>query len=82
MRYTVLILPRAEKELRRLPSSVEKRIIERLGALENDLQGDVKRLTNHEPAWRLRVGDYRVLFDVAGDRVLVQTIRHRREAYD
>ena len=68
--------------MRKLPHNVERRVLEKLAGLENDLRGDVKRLTDREPAWRLRVGDYRVLFDVAGDRILVQTVKHRKDAYD
>lgn len=82
MRYKVFILPRAEKDLRKLPKVAERRIVARLSALAENLSGDVKRLTNREPAFRLRVGDYRVLFDVDGDRVLVQTVKHRKDAYD
>lgn len=46
------------------------------------VRGDVKKLTNHTPEYRLRVGDYRVLFEIDGtDRVSVYRIMHRREAY-
>jgi mRNA interferase RelE/StbE len=39
-------------------------------------------LTNHRPEYRLRVGDYRVLFEIDGrDRVIGYRIMHRREAY-
>ena len=46
------------------------------------VKGDVKRLRNFTPAYRLRVGDYRVLFAVEGGRILVHRVVHRREAYD
>ena len=53
-----------------------------LERLQHDLQGDVKKLTNHTPEYRLRVGDYRVLFEIDGtDRVIVYRIMHRQEAY-
>ena len=51
-------------------------------AMQDDLAGDVKRLTNMTPAYRLRVGDYRPLFEVEGDRIIVYRVRHRREAYE
>ncbi len=44
--------------------------------------GDVKRLTNFDCDYRLRSGDYRVLFDVEDDRIIVHRVLHRREAYD
>ena len=50
--------------------------------MQDDLAGDVKRLTNMTPAYRLRVGDYRALFEVDGDRIIVYRVRHRREAYE
>jgi mRNA interferase RelE/StbE len=40
------------------------RIIDALEKLQDDLAGDVKRLTDFTPEYRLRVGDYRVLFEV------------------
>ena len=81
VKYDVDLKPKAEKDLRGLPSSVRNRVIERLHWLENDLRGDVKRLSNYLPEYRMRVGDYRVLFEVAGERVIVYRILHRGEAY-
>jgi len=49
--------------------------------MQDNLAGDVKRLTNTTPEFRLRVGDYRVLFEIEGSKVLVYRIRHRRDAY-
>ncbi|NTU43356.1 MAG: type II toxin-antitoxin system RelE/ParE family toxin, partial [Nitrospirales bacterium] len=49
--------------------------------LEKGLVGDIKKLTNHFPGYRLRVGDWRVLFEIDGDKVVVYRIRHRKEAY-
>jgi len=43
--------------------------------------GDVKRLTNFTPEYRLRVGDYRVLFEIEDGTIIVYRVRHRREAY-
>ena len=81
MRYTIELKPRAEKDLRSIGRPDRERVIERLRRLENDLQGDVKRLTNFTPEYRMRTGDWRVLFEVAGDRVVVYRILHRSEAY-
>jgi mRNA interferase RelE/StbE len=53
-----------------------------LEKLEDNLAGDVKRLTAVTPEYRLRVGDYRVLFDVEqASRIVVYRVRHRRDAY-
>jgi mRNA interferase RelE/StbE len=49
--------------------------------MRNNLEGDVKHLTNFTPEYRLRVGDFRVLFELAGNRVTVYRIVNRRDAY-
>ena len=49
--------------------------------LRDDLAGDVRLLTNFSPEYRLRVGDYRVLFELEGSKIVVYRVRHRREVY-
>jgi mRNA interferase RelE/StbE len=81
MKYKVELKPKAIKDLKGLPKTEGKRIIEKLKLLEDDLQGNVKRLTNYTPEYRLRVGDWRVLFEVDDKKIIVYRIRHRKEAY-
>ena len=81
MNYRIQLKPKAEKDLKNLPAADRNRIVERLRWLESDLRGDVKRLSNHFPEYRMRAGDYRTLFEVAGDQVIVYRILHRRESY-
>ena len=82
MKYTVGLKPRATKDLRNIHRPDAKRIAGALERLEDDLQGDVKRLTNFTPEYRLRVGQYRVLFEVENDnQIVIYRILHRREAY-
>ena len=45
------------------------------------LAGDVKRLTNFTPEYRLRVGSYRVLFEIEESRLIIYRILPRGEAY-
>jgi mRNA interferase RelE/StbE len=42
---------------------------------------NIKRLTNFEPAYRLRVGNYRVLFDVIDEIIIIGRILHRQNSY-
>jgi len=42
---------------------------------------NVKKLTNFEPAYRLRVGDYRILFDVAENEIVIGRVLHRKNSY-
>ena len=81
MKYTIELRPKAEKDLKGLSGSNRGRVVERLRRLEEDLGGDVKKLSNHTPEYRMRAGDYRVLFEVAENRIVVYRILHRSEAY-
>jgi len=64
-----------------LPSRIQARVIARVEEMSNDLKGDIKRLTSFTPEYRLRVGDYRVLFEIEEKTIIIYRIRHRREAY-
>jgi mRNA interferase RelE/StbE len=81
--YTVLVSPRARRQLDGLSTQLYQRITSKLLDLENDPRppGCIK-LTGRE-GWRVRVGDYRVLYSIDdGTRVvLVEHIGHRREVY-
>lgn len=81
MTYAVEFKPRAVKDLQRLPVVERRRVFAKIEALQNNLAGDVKKLTATTPEYRLRVGDYRVLFEIEGATVVVYRVRHRREAY-
>lgn len=48
---------------------------------ENDLQGDVKKLTKHTPEHRLRVGDWRILFEIETNKIIIYKIKHRKDVY-
>ena len=82
MRYTVVFMPKAERDMDSLSPDVARRILMKVHAMRDDMAGDIKRLTNMTPSCRLRVGDYRVLFELEGDRIIVYRVRHRREAYE
>jgi mRNA interferase RelE/StbE len=58
---------------------MHRRVLEVLEALqENPRQGS--QLTNVRVGqWRMRVGDYRIRYDIEGDRVLLYRVRHRRD---
>lgn len=84
----VQILPKAAKDLKALTPSDRARIIKKIEQYAADptsQANNVKALQGSD-LYRLRVGDYRVLFTVAADGsvsvMLVHRVRHRREAYD
>ncbi len=82
MKYAVEFRPKALRDLKRLSQQVSRRIEDKLELLSQDMAGDVKRLVNYTPGWRLRVGDWRVLFQPQGSRLVVHRIVHRSEAYE
>ena len=83
MKYRVILPKSVQKELDRLPDEITRRILARLAGLEtNPRPADVKKLKGRA-AWRIRVSDYRVIYEIH-DRVLqiiVITVGHRREIY-
>ncbi|MEW6487678.1 MAG: type II toxin-antitoxin system RelE/ParE family toxin [Thermodesulfobacteriota bacterium] len=81
MDYRTVFKPQALKDLGAVPRKEGRRILGRMEELEHDLAGDVKRLASHRPEYRLRVGNYRVLFELEGDQIVVYRILHRKEAY-
>jgi mRNA interferase RelE/StbE len=83
MRFQVILPKSVQKELDRLPDDIARRIMVRLAALErNPRPPDVKKLKGRE-AWRIRVGDYRVIYEIQDSvlQIIVTTIGHRREVY-
>jgi mRNA interferase RelE/StbE len=83
MKYRVLLSRSARKQLERLSGETEDRVLTKLSALEsNPRPAGCKKLTNRD-AWRIRVGDYRVIYEIADAiRVVrVNRVRHRREVY-
>jgi len=81
MIFELKFKPQAIKDLSSLPKSVANRILEKIEGLPTDLSGDVKRLTDFSPEYRLRVGDYRVLFEVEADHVIIYRVKNRSDAY-
>ncbi len=72
----------AVKDLKSISQPAKTKIHEAIAELVNfPTVLQVKKLTQFEPAYRLRVGDYRVLFDVEDNKILIGRILHRRESY-
>ncbi|MGA2052074.1 MAG: type II toxin-antitoxin system RelE/ParE family toxin [Opitutales bacterium] len=81
MTCAVVLKPRAERDLKSLSPDDARRVLLRLRTLENNLAGDVKKLSNFTPSYRMRAGDWRALFEVEDGRVVIYRILHRRESY-
>jgi mRNA interferase RelE/StbE len=82
MIFDVVLKPKAIKDLKTLRNEDSSRVADALEKLQDNLSGDVKKLTNFIPAFRLRVGSYRILFEIEENtRIVVYRVIHRREAY-
>jgi len=81
--YTVRVKDSAERELRKLPRKDNQRVLNRLQALASDPRPPGAVHLAGEDAYRVRQGDYRIVYtiDDLNRIVLVTKIRHRREAY-
>jgi mRNA interferase RelE/StbE len=82
--YTLTLARSARKELEHLPSSIADRILSRLESLqENPRPHGAIKLQGEKNLWRMRVGDYRVVYSVDDTNKIVDVsvIRHRRDVY-
>jgi len=62
-----------------MPQKDRERIIAALDAMrENPFRGDIARLKNQPTAWRRRVGDWRIFFDLFPERQLIEVVAIRR----
>jgi mRNA interferase RelE/StbE len=84
MTYDVAFKPSVEKDLKRVPKQVVARILERIEALAiNPLPPGCAKLSGAERLYRIRVGQYRVVYGIDSEArvVTVHYVRHRREVY-
>ncbi|MGW4694317.1 type II toxin-antitoxin system RelE family toxin [Kitasatospora cineracea] len=89
MGHVTRFTPHAQRDLLKIPRPDALRILHRLTELqkaldEGDLSAfDIKALQGHNSRWRLRVGDYRVVYTVEDGRLVVwvMTVGNRREVY-
>jgi mRNA interferase RelE/StbE len=77
----VLFTSSATRQWLNLSADVRRRLDAKLMAFARTGQGDVKRLKGSS-ASRLRVGDWRIVFYVEGNAIIVAAVGHRREIYD
>ena len=83
MKYEIRILRSAEKEMEKLPTVVHNRISNRILSLENNPRPRGAKKLSSRDEYRLRVGNYRILYTVSDSYGIVTIIAvgHRREAY-
>ncbi len=79
--YQIKFKKKTVKELQKLPKHDAERIVEKISGLSSSLSGDVKKLTDFTPEYRLRVGEYRILFEIENDTIIIYHVKQRGEAY-
>jgi mRNA interferase RelE/StbE len=79
--YRLEISDKALAQLHALPKEQRRRIGQRLDVLQHDLQGDVKKLAGQTGKYRLRVGNYRILFTLENDLIFIHQVKDRKDAY-
>ena len=82
--YNVDFKPSVHKDFRRLPKSVVERAMKRIGKLkEEPFPHGVEKLEGADRLYRIRVGDYRIVYEVdtQAQGIMILYVRHRREVY-
>ena len=83
--YSVILTGSAQKELAELPKQVQLRIIKAAYALaETPFPPGVKKLKGRELRYRIRIGDYRLLYTINGSELIIMVLKiaHRQNAYN
>ena len=84
-KYGLEIKPSARKELENLSDSLIARLVPKIEGLATDPRpSGCRKLRGYQDLWRIRVGDYRVVYLIDDDRKMVSVTRiaHRRDVYD
>jgi mRNA interferase RelE/StbE len=83
-RYKIELRPAAVRALRKLDPQVARRVHAAIALLAEDPRPPASRPLRGRPAWRVRVGDYRVIYTIEDDvlLVIVVALGHRRDVYD
>ena len=82
MGYRMVFTARAVKDIESLEPSVKKRIGEKLREYALDPFAHARKLSDPKiGTFRFRIGDYRVIFDIDGETIVVLRVGHRKKIY-
>lgn len=82
MRYRLVYTERAIKDIRKLSGDVKRRLGKTLARYEeNPLKYAEKLVDVKLGQYRFRIGDYRVIFDIEGDEIVILRLGHRGDIY-
>ena len=84
MTYRIEVAPAAERQLRRLDANNRARVAERIRSLTADRRPrGAQQLSGPESLWRIRVGSYRIVYQIQSGKLIVLVLRvgHRGDVY-
>ncbi len=84
MSYKLIVKPTALKEIDDLPASFQERVISTLDSLQaNPRPIGCKKLAGAKNRWRIRIGDYRILYmlDDSKHEIYIYRVAHRKDVY-
>jgi mRNA interferase RelE/StbE len=82
--YLLLYKKSVDKDLRRLPTAIRKRLVEKIGELSNNPHpGGSTKLRGSTDLYRVRYTDYRIIYQIRGSELIILIIKvgHRKEVY-
>jgi mRNA interferase RelE/StbE len=82
--YEIIFARSARKELQALSTDIAERILGKIDLLAlNPRPSGCKKLRGHSSLWRIRVGEYRIIYTIYDDKRIIDIsiVRHRSEAY-
>ena len=83
MKYAVEILRSAQRQLAKIDRQAQERIIDSIRALATDPRPSGCKKLSGRPAWRIRVGDYRVIYEIHDQQLVIAvvTLGNRKDVY-
>ena len=82
--HNILLEKRAERDLKKLQAETFHRVIQQIKKLaENPRPTGARKISGSKDDWRIRIGEYRVIYEVdeRTKSVKIMRVRHRRDAY-
>jgi len=77
----VIITPGVKKYLKKVSKIVQIAVIGKLKRLENDYLSNSKKLSGQKNLYRVRIGDYRIVYRVINKSIYIVLVGHRNEIY-
>lgn len=81
-KYKIEYSQSAIRDMDKLPPKIRTQVLRKIGRLQDGLHANIKRLSHEDVSYRLRMGDYRILFDVEGKLIIIRRVGHRRHIYE